>query len=234
MELIKAKKKTVDFTAIREKYNLVEDETDKVPEAINYEDAPHFIEIIEEYYEPEQNDTKISIDRRPFNKTFDKTSQSKQSPRKSERTKSLPVVSKILNPTIHQKIINVNRSERFSCDQCSHTASTKTSIERHMKQIHLKPSSSLFICATCTKTFAKKNILQAHEKIHLLQRPTFECSQCNKVLSSKTAVANHIKWFHKEDRDFECQKCQKMFATVRKIITCSKTFVHTFNFRKDR
>lgn len=125
-----------------------------------------------------------------------------------------PTLPKLLNPTIHPKIFNTTRLPLFKCDLCPHTSSTKSSIDRHMMQIHLKVSSNAFECKTCSKTFAKKIILQNHEKIHMNQRPVFACEQCGKVLSSQTAVANHVKWIHKAIREFKCGSCEKMFATV--------------------
>lgn len=212
MELSKARNKsTVDLAVVRRKYNL--DEEQQIPEAVV--ETHQLIELIGVYDQPKVESPKS---RRAV------VSRSKPSPLtaiKSESIEKIPEISiiplKILNPTIHSKITNVNCIERFSCDKCSHTTSTKLSIERHM-QLHLKPSSNLFSCSTCQKTFAKRNILQAHEKIHLIQRPTFDCPHCDKALSSKTAVANHIKWLHKKKREFECEKCHKMFATVRELL----------------
>lgn len=140
---------------------------------------------------------------------------------------------KILNPTIH--IATNTRMVLFKCDHCAHSSSTKTAMERHMMQIHLKPSANAFKCETCFKTFAKKIILQNHEKTHLLQRPAFDCHQCGKQLSSQTAVNNHIKWIHSGKREFACATCLKRFATVSRAsapVLRFNSFIATF--RKDR
>lgn len=120
----------------------------------------------------------------------------------------------LLNPTIIVKNSVHNRIELFRCDLCSHSTSTKTAMERHMHQIHLKKSpNSGFTCKVCSKTFAKSAVLRAHEKIHLICRTSFDCPHCAKTLSSQTAVANHIKWMHAE-KEFQCKVCEKKFATV--------------------
>lgn len=230
MELSKARNKsTVDLAVVRRKYKL--DEEQQVPEA-SVAETQQFIEIIEAYDDEPKAES-------PKQRRAVVVSRSKPSPLnaiKLESIEEIPKISvkplKILNPTIHSKITNVNRKERFSCDKCSHTTSTKLSIERHM-QLHLQPSSNLFSCSTCQKTFAKRNILKAHEKIHLIQRPTFDCPQCDKTLSSKTAVANHIRWLHKVKREFECEKCHNMFATVRKLLSASEES-NLIYFREDR
>lgn len=122
----------------------------------------------------------------------------------------------ILNPTIIVKKIVHTRIKLFRCDLCLHTISTKTAMERHMLQIHLKKSpKSGFFCKVCSKTFAKAAILRVHEKIHLICRASHDCPHCAKSLSSQTAVANHIKWMHAE-KEFQCKVCAKKFATVSK------------------
>lgn len=195
--------KTIDLSVVRQKNNLVEDSA-KEFEAVAVAETEQFVEFIA--FAEEIAVADISLE---------ETAE--------ERKTKAPVVfeklaaPKLLNPTIHPKIINLNRMKLFKCDFCSHTTSTMAPMERHMKQIHITKASTSFTCKICLKTFGKKNILQNHEKIHMTQRPTFECQHCGKVLSSQTAVSNHIKWIHKESREFECKSCSKKFATVREL-----------------
>lgn len=191
--------KSVDIKLVRLKYELAEAET-VVQEAPANE---------AEYFEVVEIDVKQST-RNIFEIPQETT---KMSTRRSQYAPSTPP-PKILNPTILAKIQSVVRLDLFKCDKCSHSSSTKTSIERHMKQIHLQQSPKSFSCSTCNKTFSRNIVLQNHEKIHLAQRPTFDCPHCGKALSSQTAVRNHVSWVHKESREFACRICTKQFATV--------------------
>lgn len=121
---------------------------------------------------------------------------------------------KLLNPTILPKIESKLRLELLTCDLCSHTTSTKTSLEKHM-EIHIM-NKKIFECQICHKKFAKKLILVNHEMTHKSSgdRKTFQCKECGKHLSNKSAVNSHMKWHHSE-KEFKCHVCSKDFATVR-------------------
>lgn len=216
LELLRMRNKSIDVAGLREKHNLLDDSGDDFE--VSACESQQFITVIEHIVE-EETPPEVAIPMEP-----NKIEESRLAEKDIviEKTTAAP---KLLNPTIHPKIINLNRMELLKCDLCSNTTSTKLSMNRHMKQVHMKKSSKSFACKTCSKTFAKKIVLRTHEKIHLEQRPTFECPHCGKCLSSQTAVSNHIKWLHKENREFSCENCSKMFATV------SLTFI--FNILAD-
>lgn len=182
-------KNKTNVSDIREKYNLADDSTSEFDASTG--EKQEFLEIEDVVFED------IPIAEVLETKNFE-----------------ISEAPKLLNPTIRHKIVNKNRIDFLNCDFCSHSTSTKQSMERHMTQLHMDKSAKMFKCSVCPKTFAKKNILKSHEKIHLANRPTFDCQYCGKNLSSQTAVRNHIKWLHNEEREFDCSKCSKKFATV--------------------
>lgn len=232
MELLKMRNKAVDVDSVRLKHGLIDAGGEKQTE-VTQDRQEYFEHVIEEVL-PEAPitdapDQQLRLDRVEVKSKQISHKQEKvadQKTRISRRTFKKETIAplpkprpKLLNPTIHPKISNINRLELFNCDRCLHNCSTKTAMERHMKQIHLKPSSTSFRCETCLKTFAKKIILQNHEKVHMTHRPTYECQICKKVLSSQTAVSNHMQWIHKKNREFKCRFCSKMFATVGIILS---------------
>lgn len=225
MELLKLRNKVVDISIIRVKYSITDDEKEVLSNSVS-PDIPNIIAQPEEQLD--WDDTLPSVEltnnnsasnlsqSSPLTSTKPVARPTRRSIKKEQTQATKPGV-KLLNPTIHVKIRNVTRLPLFKCDLCSHTTSTKASINRHVKQIHLNSNTSAnaFKCQVCSKTFARKVILQNHEKIHMTQRPTFDCVHCGKVLSSRTAVTSHIQWIHNERRSFQCSTCSKLFATVR-------------------
>ena len=216
MELLRAKNNTCDTFNIRAKYNLNKEEK---PLQDSFNENQQLDENVEYNQDHEQlaprNINSITAVL-PVNLSPEKSVVVQAIPKDSlqtvSKTAKQPLI--ILNPTIHCKIRSINRIALFKCDLCAHTNSTKLSMERHMKQIHLKSSAVSFQCETCSKTFAKKVLWQNHQNIHMAHRPTYDCEHCGKVLSSKTAVASHIKWLHKDKKEFQCLTCTKMFPTV--------------------
>jgi RNase P subunit RPR2 len=211
--------KTIDIAGFRQKHNLLDDSVDELE--VSACEPQQFFEVITHFDEEEIAEI---VHEEP--KTENPVKESRPA-KKAITIEQLPTAPKLLNPTIHPKIININRIDLLQCDFCTHTGSTKVSMERHMKQLHMQKSAKGFSCKVCLKTFAKKIVLLTHEKIHLNKRPTCECPHCGKFLSSMTAVSNHIKWLHKENREFKCKTCVKMFATVR-ILPLNVNFNHYF------
>jgi stress-induced morphogen len=124
-----------------------------------------------------------------------------------------PSKPKLLNPTIVPKIESKIRWNILKCDLCSHSTSTKNSLENHMK-VHIE-NGALYECQVCHKSFAKKSTLRNHESIHRasIDRILSQCNLCDKVLSSQASLNSHYNWFHSE-RVFSCDLCDsKKFAT---------------------
>lgn len=235
MELLRMR----NVVGIRDKYNMTDDQDDE-PEMSQDETRMREHHEYIEVYEQEVEEVAVEVTRKPeiaqpaatVIVTKIKKDSGRQhrvnagnvSMRRSVKTEAPAKLHKILNPTIH--VATNTRMALFKCDHCAHSSSTKTAMERHMMQIHLKPSANAFKCETCFKTFAKKIILQNHEKTHLLQRPAFDCHQCGKLLSSQTAVNNHIKWIHSGKREFVCatETCLKKFATASSVSASASQF----------
>lgn len=227
LEVLRMKSKSVDLSSIRAKHKIDEDSEELLENTELSHDIHQFEEIpqIDKPETPPIQPTRVSSRVTKIPSAL-KTSLSLIKVEKQNQSIKISQLSpvKILNPTIRPKIVSNTPMNLFRCDACSHTCSTKSSLERHMKQIHLKSSSNSFACPHCLKTFAKKVVLQNHLKTHDENRTACSCPQCGKALSSQTAVANHIRWIHNEQREFKCGSCGKMFATVRWNLSCFHNF----------
>lgn len=203
---------------MKAKYELVEDQLEV------YEKSPKVAKNLKSIQSPKSVPELITFS--PLRKSSDTVPEIPElipSPDKNFKVpdvkspRKLPTPQKsqpkLLNPTILPKIENKLRLKILTCDLCSHTTSTKNSLEKHM-EIHIR-NEKLYECQICHKKFAKKPVLMNHELTHKLsaERKTFQCKECGKHLSSQTALSTHIKWHH-EEREFKCQICNKDFATV--------------------
>jgi uncharacterized Zn-finger protein len=52
-------------------------------------------------------------------------------------------------------------------------------LQRHVKEAH----PPVHKCSECDKTFANKNSLRDHMKLHQESRPSFVCEHCGKEFS---------------------------------------------------
>jgi hypothetical protein len=75
----------------------------------------------------------------------------------------------------------------------------------------------MFICPfkDCKKSYALKNILLAHLRIHYGIKP-FICTYCNKSFNEKGNLKTHIR-IHTGERPFKCKKCQKGFKALGQL-----------------
>lgn len=215
IELLKNKNKNVNLYDLKAKYKITDDQPEVTAKKRKLSQSIQLlpVEIPPSQSFEEIGDYSISFVEDPptpfkIPKTTKNTSPQPLPTKSAE--KSQP---KILNPTILPKIENKLRLELLLCDLCTHTTSTKLSLEKHM-EVHLR-NEMLFECKICLKKFAKRPILINHLLTHKLSsdRKTFQCKECGKHLSSQSAVNSHMKWHH-QDREFICHVCSKEFATV--------------------
>merc|ERR1719309_1432969 len=85
-----------------------------------------------------------------------------------------------------------------ACDLRDKVLSSKVLLERHKKQIHLKPEG--YVCIYCMyKTKNKKNLTRHTEHAHLGIK--HECPTCGLFYASKSSLYMHSK-VHSDERPF--------------------------------
>lgn len=206
LELLKNRDQCVSASSIKAKYGI----TDEIAgnnikyTILEIEEVP--IEILSIEPEQIQSSPKIISPIRFENSI----------PVQAIETASTETITKksAASPRIGKKLLIP--PELFLCDLCPHRTTTKLSITRHMKQIHLSRSLA-FECKTCLKTFARRNVLTAHQRVHLPddEKPFKLCDICDLKLSSTTALQNHLRTHHHtKNKLFHCSICKKEFSTV--------------------
>ena len=83
-------------------------------------------------------------------------------------------------------------SKSFSCNLCSSTFSVKSSLTKHIDQIHNKIRYS---CDLCEKSFTSKQNLKFHiESVH--EELKHNCCYCNSIFKLKLSLITHLKSKH--------------------------------------
>ena len=83
-------------------------------------------------------------------------------------------------------------SKSFSCNLCSSTFTVKSSLTKHIDQIHNKIRYS---CKLCEKSFTSKQNLKFHiESVH--EQLKHNCSYCNSTFKLKLSLLTHLKSKH--------------------------------------
>ncbi|EJD73346.1 SpZ12-1 [Loa loa] len=71
----------------------------------------------------------------------------------------------------------------------------KNSLEKGDLVVHMRAhiDARPFSCLHCNMRFNRKDVMRAHMKIHLLNRPTFNCTVCDKVYLLESTLKSHLK-----------------------------------------
>lgn len=78
----------------------------------------------------------------------------------------------------------------------------------HMKE-HGVAENELFLCSTCSKTFAKSKHYMQHLKTHLSTR-RFKCQICGACYNRDDKLRRHMLT-HSKEKPHKCTKCSKAF-----------------------
>lgn len=95
------------------------------------------------------------------------------------------------------------------CDTCGETFFVLAEFNKHIKT-HGK---NRYQCLVCNRWFAKKYLLNAHQKTHSGIK-SHECNLCQKRYTNQGNLDRHIRVFHRKERQHTCTTCQKTFSQL--------------------
>ena len=89
-----------------------------------------------------------------------------------------------IKSSLTKHIKNVHEKIKFKCEICGKELSRKDKLQRHKKTVHLR--SSEFEYTVCEKKFNRKENLQAHKNV------CCKYKHCHEQFSSRSELLNHI------------------------------------------
>ena len=107
-------------------------------------------------------------------------------------------------------------SSRCTQANCNRAFTSKFKLDRH---ILIHSSTKQHGCPYCSKSFARKDHLKNHLKIHDPQKKMFECSECNKQYASSHSYRVHQSFHAAERGERSCQMCKKEFESKEALVT---------------
>ena len=109
---------------------------------------------------------------------------------------------------VHEKL----HSEKFKCEFCGVSVTTKDALERHINNKHKGP----YPCEICGKLFSSIKALGLHKSHHGKIKPTkkieiFQCSLCEKEFKGKFRLKEHMNC-HSSEKPHTCDICGASFS----------------------
>ena len=109
---------------------------------------------------------------------------------------------------------NKHENQRFPCKVCDHQATTKLSLDIHIKAIHIGEKHQ---CKYCAKQFTHKSYLNSHmENIHKRTK-RYKCTtDCNRIFLSREHRNAHKRLEHVDNpKKYSCNMCE--YDTKRNV-----------------
>ena len=120
---------------------------------------------------------------------------------------------------------NKSYTKAFECKKCVKVLSSKSSLLRHLRQVHhgVRP----FQCEECLKSFTQKNNLIRHQRFHSKQsskndkvglnintstQENYHCLKSEKDIINPQSLKRHQKVTHQDQKLHKCVVCQKQFT----------------------
>lgn len=137
-----------------------------------------------------------------------------------ENTKTVPTPEA---PVSDLSISNVNSpnvsdtSPSFHCENCGLSFRTESRFQRHISNKDGCNKSKLFECPVCSKPFAKRSELRAHQVVHTRAK-SFVCDICGMAFGTRGNQRVHQRT-HFQQKRFKCLHCDKGFTRNHSLQT---------------
>lgn len=118
------------------------------------------------------------------------------------------------------------RTDRFECDYCGAASANKLSIERHMREKHLRMEKR-YQCDLCPQSFNLKFRLSTHMIVH---KASIFCGMCQQYYS-RAYFSRHVRDIHGTAHNHSCDICLRRFKSMKMLRHHESTHEKRFECR---
>lgn len=115
------------------------------------------------------------------------------------------------------------RLDRFICDYCGASSANKLSIERHMREKHLRMERR-YQCDLCPQSFNLKFRLSTHMIVH---KASLFCEMCQHYYS-RAYFMRHVRDIHGTAHNHSCDVCLRRFKSLKMLRHHESTHLKRF------
>ncbi|KAH8239764.1 hypothetical protein KR032_007589 [Drosophila birchii] len=111
-----------------------------------------------------------------------------------------------------QRHLLIHSDERpHECKECGKSFRQAVNLKNHITTAH--EHRKQFSCSQCPKSFALKERLRLHMRLHSGEKP-YPCAMCDKKFARGGQLQQHVMSHHKTSiQQFNCTKCSASFST---------------------
>ncbi|KRK02170.1 gastrula zinc finger protein XlCGF8.2DB isoform X2 [Drosophila yakuba] len=111
-----------------------------------------------------------------------------------------------------QRHMLIHSDERpHKCKDCGKSYRQAVNLKNHITTAH--EHRKQFVCSQCPKSFALKERLRLHMRLHSGEKP-YPCALCDKKFARGGQLQQHMVSHHKTSiQQFNCTKCSASFST---------------------
>uniref|UniRef100_A0A1I8QBR9 C2H2-type domain-containing protein n=1 Tax=Stomoxys calcitrans TaxID=35570 RepID=A0A1I8QBR9_STOCA len=121
---------------------------------------------------------------------------------------------------INRHIRYHNAPQHLKCEACCKAFRVRAYLKHHQRRVHTSKAKDInskdtkklegkYSCCNCMKTFATRNQLTQHKRIHKPKK--FECDFCEKHFVGRIALLEHMD-SHTGEKTHACSFCSKAFT----------------------
>ncbi|RZF42281.1 hypothetical protein LSTR_LSTR003899 [Laodelphax striatellus] len=99
--------------------------------------------------------------------------------------------------------------KKYNCTNCDRVFASRGELMSHIRWSHMGPERP-FECELCQKTFAYKNNLKIHMRIHTNDKP-YACKVCGRAFTQSSSLKMHMTVHSCNRNVFKCGACDKSF-----------------------
>lgn len=120
----------------------------------------------------------------------------------------------------HEEHLTCNQEGDFQCEVCNRMFNNARLFRIH-KRMHYTTVKS-WTCKDCNKKYSSRNLLEEHMNMHTGERP-HKCTYCTKDFASKYTLTAHQKIHMERKRPYDCKTCSKSFYSHQNLIQHERT-----------